>query len=70
MWVLTDADINIYVHRYTDIDSYDCVRYGQMLIEPTVCIFCYRSRERSQGETGGQADLTVELVPWETCSIA
>ena len=57
------------VHRYNDIDRYNCVMYGQM-IEPTVCIFCYRSRGRSQGEAGGQADLTVELVPWETCSIA
>ena len=67
---MTDVDIDIYVHIDIDRESYDYMRDGHMLIDPIVCFCCYRSRERSQEETGGQADLTVELVPWETCSIA
>ena len=41
-----------------------------MLIDPAVCVFCYRSCEEGRGETESQAELVVELVPQETCSIA
>ena len=57
----------IWVH--IDVYSCDCMLNEYLSMNPAVC-FCYRSRERGQEEAGGQADLTVELVPWETCSIA
>ena len=56
-------------HMYTDIDIYiygECIDIGR----PCSMCFCYRSCEEGRGETGSQAELVVELVPWETCSIA
>ena len=71
----TDMTRRIYMVEYVciwvhiDVYSCDCMLNEYLSMDPIVC-FCCRSRERSQEETGGRADLTVELVPWETCSIA
>ena len=58
-----DEYICIRVHM--DVLSCDCIMNEYSFMSPIVC-FCYRS----QGETAGQAELTVEHVPWETCAIA
>ena len=52
-----------------EVYSCDCTLNEYLSMDPIVC-FCYRNRERRGEETGGQADLTVELVPWETCTLS
>ena len=52
-----------------DVYSCDCMLMEYVLLNKIVCS-CYRSHERHGEEPGSQTDLTVELVPWETCSIA
>ncbi len=54
--------------QYVGLDMY-VYEYMETYLVVTVC-FCYRSRERSQREPRGQAELAVEHVPWETCAIA
>ena len=52
--------------------TYIEILYGKCIDVDRPCsmCFCYRSCEEGRGETGSQAELVVELVPWETCSIA
>ena len=52
-----------------EVYSCDCALNEYLSRGPIVC-FCYRNCERHGDETGGPADLTVELVPWETCTLS
>ena len=58
--------LNMTMQIYIGLDMY-VSEYLETYLVVTVC-FCYRSRERSQG--AGQAELTVEHVPWETCALS
>ena len=62
-----------YVDRYVFIAiaymSTWVYKYPDRYLVVTVC-FGYRSSEGSQGEAAGQAESTIEHVPWETCVIA
>ena len=62
-------DEYICMRVHMDVLSCDCIMDEYSFMSPIVC-FCYRSRERSQEETAGQAELTLEHVPWETCALS
>ena len=61
-------NMTMQIYIYIGLDMY-VSEYLETYLVVTVC-FCYRSRERSQGEPRSRAELTVEHVPWETCAIA
>ena len=63
------GDEYICIRVHMDALRCDCLMNEYSVMSPIGC-FCYRSQERSQGETAGQAELAVEHVPWETCAIA
>ena len=52
-----------------DVYSCDCMLSEYLLLNTIVC-FCYRNCETQREEIGGQADLAVEHVPWETCALS
>ena len=58
--------LNVKMHIYVGLDMYVYEDMETYLVV-TVC-FCYRSRGRSQG--AGQAELAVEHIPWETCTLS